>query len=212
MRRQGLIPGVLYGHGEAAHAISVEERELRRALTGTGGLHAILDVVLDGGRPRPAVLKDYQQDPMRGHVTHVDLQEVRLDELIQSQVVVALVGEAVGAKEGGVLSQVTREITVEALPMDVPEHIDVDVSGLHIGEAVRVADLPPNDAVTYLDDPDTVLATVTHPTRIEVPEEMAEIDEEVTGVPTGGEASEKASESAIEPEADAAGSPGTVRG
>src|SRR5918992_38749 len=122
LRAQGLIPGVLYGDGNSAHPFCVEERELRRVLTGDHGLHAILDVVLEGKQnPHHAVLKDYQLDPTRARLLHIDLHEVRLDRAIHAQVVVELTGESEGVKEGGVLSQVNREVTVEALPMEVPE-------------------------------------------------------------------------------------------
>src|SRR5438309_5620607 len=115
LRRQGMIPGVLYGNGQQSYAIYVPERELRRVLTGAGGLHAILDVELEGQKTTHAsILKEFQQDPVRGHIIHVDLHEVRLDQPIQAQVVVELVGEPGGVKEGGVLSQVSREINVEA--------------------------------------------------------------------------------------------------
>ena len=220
LRREGFIPGVLYGSGKQPHAISIPERELRRVLTGQGGLHAILDVVLEGQNTTHAsILKDYQQDPIRGHISHVDLQEVRLDQPIQATVNVQLVGEPAGAKEGGVLSQVQREIRVEALPMEVPEHIDLDVSGMAIGDSLRLADLAPMDGVTYLDDPeDTVLASVGLPTRVEEPEEeVAEGEELPEGeVPEGEEAPEGAAEGAGEPAADAAsgeqGKPGTTEG
>src|SRR5918912_3204603 len=179
LRREGLVPGVLYGRGKEPHAICVPERELRRALTGTGGLHAILDVVLEGQKtPHHAILKAYQQDPVRGSVTHVDFHEVRLDQPIQAPVSVQLVGEPRGVTEGGVLSQVTREVIVEALPMDIPEHLDLDVSDMGVGDTLRLADLPVQDGVTYLDDPEeTVLATVTMPTRVVEPEEMLEGEE-----------------------------------
>ena len=213
LRQQGLIPGVLYGRGKAPHAICVPERELRRALTGDHGLHTILDVVLAGQKTTHAsILKDYQQDPMRGRIVHVDLQEVRLDRPIQAQVVVELVGEAVGAKEGGALSQVTREINVEALPMEVPERIEADVSDMAIGDTLRLADLPPREGVTYLDDPEeTVLATLTMPTRVVEPEEMLAEGEEAER-PPDEEAPQGGSEAAADPGADAAGSPGTVSG
>src|SRR5436190_2962563 len=220
LRREGLIPGVLYGNGQQPHAICIPERDLRRVLTGQGGLHAILDVVLEGQKTTHAsILKDYQQDPIRGHISHVDLQEVRLDQTIQASVTVQLVGEPAGAKEGGVLSQVQREINVEALPMEIPEHIDLDVSSMAIGDTLRLADLAPLDGVTYLDDPEgTVLATVGLPTRVEEPEEAAEEGEELPEgeVPEGEEAPEGAAEGAAEPGADAAsgeqGAPGTSEG
>src|SRR5438094_6180044 len=172
LRREGLIPGVLYGKGKQPHAICIPERELRRVLTGSSGLHAILDVVLEGQKTTHAsILKDFQQDPIRGHISHVDLQEVRLDQTIQASVTVQLVGEPEGVKEGGVLSQVQREINVEALPMEIPEHLDLDVSGMAIGDTLRLVDLAPLDGVTYLDDPEeTVLASVGLPTRVEEPE------------------------------------------
>jgi large subunit ribosomal protein L25 len=215
LRREGMIPGVLYGRGKQPHAICVRERELRRALTGSGGLHAILDVVLDGDKSaRPAILKDYQQDPLKGRVTHVDLQEVRLDRPIQAQVVVHLVGEPAGVTEGGVLSQVQREINVEALPMQIPEHLDLDVSGMAIGDTLRLADLPAMEGVTYLDDPEeTVLANVTLPTRVVEPEPEEGIEPEAEGeVPEGEEAPEGAAEAPPEPGGDAAGEPGTTEG
>jgi len=199
LRKQGLIPGVLYGRGKSPHAISVPERELRRVLTGEGGLHAILDVVLEGQKTtHPSILKEYQQHPVRGGLIHVDLQEVRLDQPIQARVVVELIGEPVGVTEGGVLSQVNREVTVEALPMEIPEHLELNVSGMAIGDTLRLADLRVSEGVTYLDDPEeTVLATVTMPTRFVEPEpEEVEGEELEEGelpegeVPEGEEAPE----------------------
>jgi large subunit ribosomal protein L25 len=202
LRRQGLIPGVLYGRGMTPHAICIPERDLRRALTGDGGLHAILDVVLDGQKTsHPSILKDYQQDVISGRLAHVDLQEVRLDQAIQAQVVIELIGEPKGVTEGGVLSQVVREITVEALPLEVPERIELDVSGMEMGDTLRLADLPAREGLAYLDDPESVLATVTMPTRIVEPEpEEVEVEEGVE-VPEGEEAPEGAAEAAAEDEA-----------
>jgi large subunit ribosomal protein L25 len=208
LRRQGLIPGVIYGRTEP-RAISVPERELRRALSGAGGLHTILDVVLDGGSAQPAVLKDFQTDRVRGTLIHIDLQTVRLDQPIQASVTVSLVGEPVGSREGGVLTQVTREINVEALPMEIPEHFDADVSELAVGDSLRLADLPALEGVTFLDDPDeTVLATVAVPTKVEEPEEVVEEGEEGE-VPEGEEAPEGA-EGAAAPDADESGASGTA--
>ncbi len=221
LRKQGLIPGVLYGRGKSPHAISVPERELRRVLTGEGGLHAILDVVLEGQKTtHPSILKEYQQHAVRGGLIHVDLQEVRLDQPIQARVVVELVGEPAGVTEGGVLSQVNREITVEALPMEVPEHLELDVSGMAIGDTLRLADLRVSERVAYLDDPEeTVLATVTMPTRFVEPEpEEVEGEELEEGelpegeAPEGEEAPEGAAEAPAESDAEAAGGEGTTEG
>jgi large subunit ribosomal protein L25 len=207
LRKQGLIPGVLYGRGKTPHAISVPERDLRRVLSGDSGLHAILDVVLDGQTTtHPSVLKDFQQEIPSGRLAHIDLHEVRLDQPIQAQVSVELVGEPAGVKEGGVLSQVNREINVEALPLEIPDNLELDVSGMAIGDTLRLADLATREGVTYLDDPEeTVLATVTMPTRIIEPE-PEEVEEELEEgeVPEGEELPEGA-EAPAEGEAEAAG-------
>jgi large subunit ribosomal protein L25 len=205
LRKQGMIPGVIYGGGNDPAAISVPERVLRKALTGAGGLHAILDVVVQGdgaGDARPAILKDYQQDVISGRVTHIDLHQVRLDRPIQASVVVQLIGEPTGVTEGGVLSQVSREITVEALPMEIPEHIDLDVSEMLVGDTLRLADVRPIEGVTFLDDPeDTVLASVSAPTVFEEPE--LEEPEEGEELPEGEEAPEVEGEAPAESEAEA---------
>ena len=161
LRKMGVIPGVLYGKGHA-RAISVPEKDLRTAMTGPSGLHAILDIVLAGQTTvHPSILAEYQQDPVRGTISHIDLREVRLDQPIQASVVVHLIGESVGAKAGGVVSLVSRELQVEALPMDVPEHIDVDITALDIGDLLRLEDVSAPGGVTFLDDPhETVIVTV----------------------------------------------------
>jgi len=217
LRRSGRIPGVLYGGGEPV-AISIEERELRRALTGAGGLHSILDVQIDGtGTAHASILKDYQVDKVRGYLTHVDLQEVRLDQPIQSAVVIELIGESVGTKAGGVLSQVNREVRVEALPMEMPDRLELDISAMEIGDTLRLSDLPAREGVTFLDDPETVLANVTVPTRVEEPEpeevEGEEGEEGVEGeVAEGEEGAEGAGEASAEPEGEAAGEPAADEG
>ncbi len=207
LRREGLIPGVLYGRGKNPHVFCIEERDLRRALTGPAGLHAILDVVVAGQKTtHPSILKDYQQDVITGRLAHIDLQEVRLDQPIQAQVVIELVGEAAGSIEGGVLSQVTREINVEALPLEVPERIEVDVSPMQMGDTLRLVDVAVQEGVSYLDDPEeTVIATVTVPTQIIEPEPEEEEElEEGAELAEGEEAPEGAEgEAPAEGEAEA---------
>jgi large subunit ribosomal protein L25 len=188
LRRQGLIPGVLYGK-DSPVPISIPERDLRNALTGAGGLNAVLDVVVEGGATHSSVLKEYQLDRVRGTVTHVDLQEVRLDQPIHATVPLHLTGESVGTKEGGVLTQVLSELNVEALPMEVPASLDFDVSEIHLGESAHLSQVTLPQGVTLLDDGDTVFVTVTQPTR-EVepePEEGAEGEEGVEGEAAEGE-------------------------
>ena len=207
LRRRGIVPGVLYGSGTAPVPISIGERELRRALTGAGGLHAILDVQIDGaGEPHASILKEYQIDPVRGGVTHVDLQEVRLDRPITASVALQLVGgeDAPGVREGGVLSQPLRELSAEALPLEVPEHLEVNVSGMAVGDTLRVADVPVPDRVTLLDDPDAVVATVTAPTRVVEPEEALEGEEAEVLEGAEAEAERAEGEPAGESRADAA--------
>jgi len=194
LRAQGVIPGVLYGNGEP-RAISVPERALRNAMTGPSGLHAILDVVLEGQNTvHPSILAEYQQDPVRGTISHIDLREVRLDQPIQATVVVHLVGEAEGAKEGGVVSLVQRELNVEALPMDIPEHIEVDVSAMQIGDVLRLEDVRAPEGATFLDDPhETVIVSVTM-SRAFAELELAEAE-------AAAEAeAEAAAEAGVEPE------------
>jgi large subunit ribosomal protein L25 len=213
LRRQGIIPGVLYGSGDPV-AVSIEERELRRALTGAAGLHSILDVEIDGtGKAHASILKEYQVDKVRGGVTHVDLQEVRLDRAITASVSVHLIGgdNAPGVKEGGVLSQPLREIQVEALPLEVPEHIDLDVSHMMTGDTLRIGDIVVQEGVTFLDDSETVVATVTAPTREIEPEEVpAEEGEEGAEGAAEGEEPEGGAEG--ESDGESAGDSGSTEG
>jgi large subunit ribosomal protein L25 len=192
LRRDGIIPGVLYGRGKKPHAIAVPERELRAALSGPAGRHAILDVTLSGQKTSHAsILKDFQVDPIRGKITHFDLHEVRLDQPIVAQVAIELVGESPGVKAGGVLSALVREVSIEALPLEIPERVTVDISGAEIGATLRVEDVVAPEGATILDDPDTVVVSVAAP-RVEVEEEpeeeLAEGEEPAEGAEPSAEA------------------------
>lgn len=200
LRREGFVPGVLYGSGEP-RPFAVGIKELRAAIGGEHGTHAILDVVLNGEeRAHHAVLKDYQLDPIRSTILHVDLHEVRLDRPIQTTVGIELVGTPEGVKLGGVLTQMVREANVEALPMAIPDRLELDVSALEIGGQAKIGDVVVPEGATVLDDPDTVVATVAPP-RVELPEEVEEEAEEaVEGEEGEAPAEEPAAEAA--PEAD----------
>jgi len=200
LRRAGRVPGVLYGGTGEPVAFDVDARELRHALHAAG---AVLEVALDG-ETTPAVLKDAQHHPVRGETMHVDLLRVRLDVAISAAVLLDLTGveDAPGVKEGGVLEQVVRELNVEALPGDIPESIAFDASGLEAGATVTLAGITAPPKVKLLDDPETVVATITAP-RLEV-ETEDEIETETEVVGEGeeapeGEAAEAAPESEAEP-------------
>jgi large subunit ribosomal protein L25 len=183
LRREGRVPGVLYGMGAEPQAFSADARELRLALAGHG---AVLDVALDG-TSTSAVLKDSHRDPVRGDVLHVDLLRVDLNKPIEAQVAIHLVGgdDAPGVKEGGVLEHVTREITVEALPNDIPEFIEHDVSHMEMLGTELLSAVTAPAGVTFKDDlEETVVASVTPP-RVE--EEPEEIEEETGLVGEDGE-------------------------
>jgi large subunit ribosomal protein L25 len=172
LRRDGFVPGVIYGgEGEPTH-FAVDARILRNTLARSG---AILEVSIDGGTGEPVLVKDLQRHPVRGDAVHVDLLRVNMAETIHTTVSLELVGaeEAPGAVEGGVLNQETRELNIEALPGDIPDSIVFDVSKMEMNATVTLAELTPPEGVTLLDDPEeTVLATITPPTLEPVEEEI----------------------------------------
>jgi large subunit ribosomal protein L25 len=179
LRRAGQIPGVVYGGGEAPVPLQIEVLTLRRVLAHAG---QIVDLDLDGTKT-PVLLKDTQRHPVNGEPVHVDLLRVRMDVAIQTTVVVELVGfeDAPGAKEGGVIEQVNRDVTVEALPGDIPDNLPLDVSGMNVNDTLTLADLATPAGVVLVDDPEMVLVTCTPP-RLEVePEEEIEEETELVG-------------------------------
>jgi large subunit ribosomal protein L25 len=185
LRREGQVPGVIYGGGADPVPFQVDERELRHALAARG---AVLELAVDGSST-PAVLKDAHYHPVRGQTLHVDFLRVRLDVAISATVLLDLVGaeEAPGVKEGGVLEQVTRELNIEALPGDIPETIQYDVSQMHINETVTLDAVTPPKGVTLLDDvEETVIATLVPPTvDVDAEEEALEEETELVGEGAG---------------------------
>ncbi|HEY0364146.1 MAG TPA: 50S ribosomal protein L25 [Solirubrobacteraceae bacterium] len=187
LRRQGQVPGVLYGGGDDAMPFAVDERELRHALAARG---AVVELEL-GGEGTPAVLKDAQRHPVRGHTMHVDFLRVNLNVAIHSVVALELVGgdDAPGTIEGGVLEHVTREVNIEALPNDIPERLQVDVSSMQINDTLTLSAVTAPDGVTILDDLDeTVVATLTPPklqADLEALDEEAALEQETELVGEG---------------------------
>jgi large subunit ribosomal protein L25 len=171
LRRSGLIPGVLYGHGKAASLIAVDPHALREALGTEAGTHAVLDVTFEGQkRGHKAIVKQLELDKVKHSVIHLDLQEIRLDETIETTVAVHFEGESKGVKMGGVLDEATREITVKGIVTDIPDHLVLDISGLAVNDTARVADLMVPDGLEVLDQPDDVLCSVLPPRKAEVTE------------------------------------------
>jgi large subunit ribosomal protein L25 len=206
LRAQGEIPGVIYQAGKESTAIVINARELRTAVSGPGGLYALLDVTVDGeSKARPAIVKDLQLDPVRDSVVHVDLHEIRLDQKIQTVVAVHLVGTPEGVNMGGSLSQPAHELQISVLPTAIPEAVTVDVSELEIGGSLRLVDITAPEGVEFLDDPEgTVLASVAAPISEEELEsdavegeegEAGEGEEAGEDSEDGGSESEEASES-----------------
>ena len=185
LRRAGRVPGVLYGGNAGPVPFEVDERELRHALAARG---AVVELTLDG-TSTPAVLKDAQHHAVRGETLHVDFLRVRLDQAIQATVVLELVGadDAPGVREGGVLEHVTREVTIEALPGDIPETVQHDVSQMQINDTLTLAAVTPPPGVTLVDDlEETVIATLTPP-NVDAEAEEEELEAETERVGEVGE-------------------------
>jgi large subunit ribosomal protein L25 len=208
LRRTGSVPGILYGGGEEPVAFQVDGRLLRQTLAHAG---AVIELSIDGAGGTPVVVKEIVRHPVSGETLHIDMLRVRLDQAISATVVLDLVGadEAPGVKEGGVLEQVTRELNIEALPGDIPDVIQYDVSAVQIGDTITLDAVSPPRGVTLTDDPETVVATVTPP-KLQLEEE--EGIEEETELVAEGETAEEAEEAAAEAPADGGESGGGAEG
>lgn len=201
LRKQGLIPGVLYGAGKPGSAIAIVDRALYEAINTEAGLHAVLDVTFEGQkRTHTVIVKDLQVDKVKNLVTHVDLQEIKLSDPIETTVTVHFEGTPHGVKMGGLLDITEHEVTVSGLPTDIPEHLTFDVEALEIGEHARIGDLQTPAGITIVNDAEDVLCTILAPKVMaeEAEEEAAEAAEAGEGEPEvvgkAGEAGEAAEE------------------
>lgn len=196
LRAAGRVPAILYGHGMDPLALSVDSRELFHLLHTGAGANVLVDLVVDGTE-HLALPRDVQRDHIRGRFVHVDFLAVRRDEKIHVTIPLRIVGESPGVKAGGVLEHHLWELNVECLATDVPEAIDVDISGLEIGSGVRVSDLKVRSGVTILTSPEDSVVAVTQPqVAVEEEEEAAEAVE--------GEVAEEEAEGATAEEAESA--------
>ncbi len=202
LRREGRIPGVLYGGGEDPVAFDVDARELRIALAGSG---AVLDVAIDGSTSS-AVVKSTDHHPVRGETTHIDLLRVRLDVAIQATVPLELHGaeDAPGVIEGGVVDHVTHQVTIEALPTDIPASLVADASSMAMNDTLFLSSVTPPAGVTIVDDVnETVVATLAPP-RVETePTDEIEQETELVGQPEPAAEGEAAAEAEGDASSDA---------
>ncbi|HET9197979.1 MAG TPA: 50S ribosomal protein L25 [Solirubrobacterales bacterium] len=189
MRRDGLVPGVVYSGGSEAQAFQVAERDIRGVLSEGA---ALFDLEIEGGKAVPVVIKEEQHHPVKGSIQHLDLMQVKLDEAIQAEVAIELEGveSAPGVKGGGVLEHVTREITIEALPTEIPDNIVVDVSAMEVNETLQLSAVAVPDGVKFVaEDPEEITIVTLSPPRVE--EVEPEVEEEAELVGEGeGEAAE----------------------
>lgn len=198
MRREGQIPGVLYGGGQGSTPLSVDEKALRKAL-GHERSSMILNLIFEGqDKSQLAMLKEHQSDPITGNLVHLDFIEVRMDQPLESTTHVELVGQAAGLRDGGIMDHSLRELHIRSLPKDMPIGIECNVESLGIGDSIRVSDLLVPTGVEILNDPETMVAAVMAP-KIVVEEEVegaegeegalaAEAGEEKPAEGEGGEA------------------------
>ena len=176
VRVAGKIPAVLYGAGHDAVAVEVDPKQISRILFSETGQNTIFDVQVEGVPSAKAMIVDTQREPIQDKLIHIDMKRIALDKVLRVSVRVKLLGIPIGVKtEGGILDQVLREVEIECLPADIPNHIDVDVSELAMHGVLRVSDLPHSDKIKYLNNED---ATVAH---------VVSIREEVVAAPAEGE-------------------------
>jgi large subunit ribosomal protein L25 len=162
VRRGGKIPAVVYGAGQDSVPVAVDPRQVKRILNSETGHNTIFDLALDGGAKTKAMIVDWQYEPIKGNLLHIDLKRIAMDKKLAVMVPIELMGEPAGVKQqGGILEQMLREVEVECLPGDIPSHIDVDVSELVFGKVLRVVDLPHSDKLKFLTDENQPVAHVT---------------------------------------------------
>ena len=190
LRAAGLVPGVLYKSGEDSIPFALPERELNRAIHGGHGKTAVFEIAVEGHPTVPALLKDWDLNPVRGSLIHVDFQQVDLRQEVEASVPLVLDGIAAGVREGGVLGQPVHEVLVRALPDAIPDGIQIDVSALEAGGVLHLSDVTPPPGVEIVGDPELVVASVTAASRVETGEEEeaeVEAEPEIVGRAAGDE-------------------------
>jgi large subunit ribosomal protein L25 len=177
LRREGLVPAVVYGHGRTTSSLSVKADELEMMLAHISASSTVIELTVGSGESRKVLIREIQRHPFRSEVLHVDFLLIREDQVIRVEIPLHLTGQAVGSTEGGILQQQRHEIAIECLPGDIPEAFDLDISELAIGDALYVADIDGGN-VTVVDDPEVMVAIVQPPALV-VEEEEEEVEGEV---------------------------------
>jgi large subunit ribosomal protein L25 len=161
VRQGGKVPGVLYGAGKDSLSVSLDPRQVLRILHSQTGHNTIFDLALHGGERSKAMIVDWQYEPIKGALLHIDLKRIAMDRALTVKVPILLKGEAEGVKQqGGILEQILREVEIECLPADIPSSIEVDVTELVMGKVLRVSDLPHGEKLTFLTDENQPVAHV----------------------------------------------------
>jgi large subunit ribosomal protein L25 len=170
VRRQGLVPAIVYGTGKSAVPVVVDPKKILEIIHSESGVNTIFEVNLAGKDARGHVMiREYQVEPIKGSLMHVDLVRIQMDAVIEVDVPIHVVGEAAGVKlDGGILDHVVRDVRVSCLPGDIPEHITIEVTALKIGDSLRVSDIPKSDRFRILTDPEQTLVVVSPPAKEEV--------------------------------------------
>ena len=202
VRRGGRIPGVVYGAGKNSLPVSVDPRQVLRILHSESGHNTIFDLTLDGEHTK-AMIVDWQYEPIKGSLLHIDLKRIAMDKTLRVSVPIVLQGVAEGVKtQGGIMEQMLREVEVECLPGDIPSHIDVDISHLVFGKVLRVIDLPHTDKLKFLTDENQPVAHVTSVKEEEAP--TPEAAAEAAAAPAEPEVIKKGKQETEEEGAEAA--------
>jgi large subunit ribosomal protein L25 len=199
VRVAGKIPAVVYGAGQDAVAVTVDPRVIIKILHSDSGHNTIFDLNVEGAAVAKAMIVDWQHEPIKGTLLHIDLKRIAMDKMMRVSVPIQLVGTPVGVKtQGGILEHVMREVEIECLPNDIPSHLDVDVTALELNGVIHVSDLPHSGSIKFLGDEH---ATVAHVTTIK--EEVASPDA-VAAAATEPEVAKKGkTDAAAAPAADA---------
>lgn len=191
VRLAGKIPAVLYGEKIEPEPIMVDARDFYTKTHGEAGASVIFKLKVEGGKSHDTIIKNIHRHPLKNSLMHIDFLKIALDEKIHAAVPVTLIGESPGVKAGGVLQHGTWEITVEALPKDIPEHIEIDISNLEIGTSLKAADLTAPEGVTILSDPEEIVVTCLQPTKYEEVVPVAAEEEAAEEEVAAAEASEE---------------------